>query len=210
MTDAAALVLAELSVGDYAPIRSAYKMEIGGYILEYLLTEKVKVSKYKNGFKRAIREAFVSAFEQGFFDGGGELPYTGDDNAWLVAKQTAEDGYVDLLFQQLKELKTDPDLTTADFQAEADRRAEGYAKTLDGVYAEGKLRGGKDVMLTFGGDDGEESCKTCQRWKGKRHKASFWIKRGLIPHQPGNTNFDCGGYNCQHFLFTDKGEVWTL
>jgi hypothetical protein len=65
-------------------------------------------------------------------------------------------------------------------------------------------------MLLFTGTDGEESCKTCQKWKGKWHKASFWINRGLVPGQPGNGAFECKGYNCNHFLVDKAGKIFTV
>jgi hypothetical protein len=210
MDNAQALVLAELSIGDYAPIRSAYKMEIAGAVVEYLLTEKAKITKFRNGFKRAIVEAFTDAFYQGYIDGGGDREEVdpGDDE-WLTAAMNAEMGHVDMLFQQLKEFKADPDTQPADYEAEADRRAEGYAKTLDGVYNQGKMRGNKNLMLTFGGEDGNESCTTCQKLKGKRHSVRWWISHGLTIFR-GNSNYECGCWNCQHFFFDDKGRVYTL
>lgn len=212
MNDAQLLTIAELSVGEYAPLRSAYKTEVGGALLEYLLTEKVAITKYKNAYKRAIADYFDAAFNQGYADGGGDpSDIDPDAQAWLAAKINSEIGFVDLLFQQAKQLKSDPETTVADYQAEAERRAEGYAKTLDGVYNEAKLRGSRDVLAEFGGEDGAESCPECQKYQGQRHKLSWWIKRGLIPGQPGNGNYSCHGYSCQHFLFNAKtGELLTI
>jgi hypothetical protein len=199
---------AQLSTGDYAPLRSAYMMEIAGAMTEYLLTDKARVTKYLADFRRAISETFYPVFELGLVDGGGAAPAEGDDLDWINAKVAAEQGFAAALFQQLKELKAEgPDA----WAGEPERRAENYAKTLDGVYSEGKMRGGRDRMLIFDGEDGEESCRQCQRWKGKTHRASFWIKRGLVPGQPGNPAFDCHGYNCNHRLYDAKtGEIWTI
>jgi hypothetical protein len=101
-------------------------------------------------------------------------------------------------------------LTPGELPDVVDQKAETYTKTVDGVYSEGKIRAGKDVALTFVGDDGAESCPTCQKWKDKRHRKSFWLKRGLIPGQPGNPNFECRGYNCQHYLIDDNGNAYTF
>ena len=117
---------------------------------------------------------------------------------------------MDMLFQQLKELKA---LAKIDgyqiLEGVAEQRAEGYARTLDGIYSEGKIRGAKNKMLTFGGDDGEESCKTCQKYKGQRHRASWWVKRDLIIYR-GNMNYECGCWQCQHYFFDDSGNVYTF
>lgn len=212
MDNSQALVIAELSVGEYAVIRGEYRTMVQGSILEYLLTDKAKVTTFRNQMKRAIADYFGDAFWLGYTDGGGDANDPDpDDQAWVNAKQESEFGFCDQLFQQLKELKSAEGITGAEMEAEAARRADGYAKTLDGVYSEGKLRGSKDVMAQFGGTDGAESCPECQKYKGQKHKLSWWLRRGLIPGQPGNAAFTCRGYNCNHFLFNAKtGEILTI
>ena len=193
--------------GDYYSIRSKYKYEVKNSILEYLISDSTNIAKPKNQMKQAMVEAFGNAFDSGYVDGGGDVDeMNSSDQSWIANKQQTEFGFIDQLFERLKELKKEePD---EDNTSEVEDRSEGYANTLDGVYAEGKLRGAKNIMLTFGGDDGQESCPTCSKWKGKRHSTSFWVKRGLIPGQPGNQSFACRGYNCKHILFDDKGEIW--
>jgi hypothetical protein len=204
------LVAARLAVGDYAPIRAAYRSEIWGCVEEYLTTEGARVTKYRNQFMQAVSYAFDQAAKQGWADGGGGTwPKDADkeDLAWETERLNEELGHVEKLFQTLKELKADgPD----SYEGESDKRADGYARTLDAIYSEAKIRAAKNTMLTFGGEDGQESCKTCQKWKAKRHKASFWLKRGLIPGQPGNVNFECGGWQCMHILYDDQGKVFTI
>jgi hypothetical protein len=205
------LALVLLSIGDYAPIRSAYSFEIAGIVREYLYTEgNPRVTRFQSLFKRAITEAFYPAFDQGLIDGGGEAPAQGDDLEWLNAKVAAEHGYAESLFQSLKELKKQSEEEGVGiFEGVPEARAEGYAKTLDGIYSEGKIRGAGNQMLTFGGKDGKESCGTCQKLNGQRHKASWWIGHDLVPYQ-GNANLDCGGWQCEHILFNDKGEVFRV
>jgi hypothetical protein len=87
-------------------------------------------------------------------------------------------------------------------------RAEGYANRLDGLYAEAKTRAAGNKMLTFDGSDGKESCPECKKMKGKRHRAKWWVENGLIPG-PGNTNYTCNGFNCEHRLYDDEGNEWT-
>jgi hypothetical protein len=203
--------LTELSIGDYAPIREEYRLNVWAAITDYLFTEDARVTRFKNSMKKAMTTAFHDAFSQGIQDGGGDYLNDPDpaDVEWLAAKQAAEFGYIDSLFLQLKSLKSEAKEDPTATEGEAERRAEGYARTLDGIYSEGKIRGAKNIMLTFGGEDGYESCPECQKMKGKRHKASWWIKRNLVPGQPGNESYSCKGYNCRHFLYDDKGNVWT-
>jgi hypothetical protein len=201
----------QLSVGDYAPIRYSYKMECEGYITEYLYTDNVRVTKFKSNFKKAIVGSFYPAFEQGLIDGGGEAPAQGDDLEWINARVEREFAFVDELFQYLKDLKKQAkEEGIKIYEGVAGKRAENYARTLDGVYSTGKMRGAKNQMLTFGGEDGQESCPECQKMRGKRHRASWWIGHGLVPGIPGSVAYSCHGYNCKHFLYNSKGEVFTL
>ena len=207
---AESLIVANLALGAYAAIREAHRLTVWGNVQDYLYTANAKVTRFKNEIKKEMLSAFTEAFNEGYLDGGGD-PDDKDaaDDEWLTAKMNAEIGYIDQMFAQLKELKTeakeDPDV----LKGVADKRADGYARGLDGIYSEGKIRGAKNMMLTFAGDDGEESCVTCQKMKGQRHRASWWTKRGLTIFR-GNTNYECGCYNCQHFLHDDKGSVYTF
>ena len=96
---------------------------------------------------------------------------------------------------------------TIDGPASIVYNADAYARTLDGVLAEGRLRGAKNKMLTMVGTDGKVSCSDCQRLKGQRYSARKWIRLG-IPGVPGN-GYECQGHRCRHYLETDEGERWT-
>lgn len=201
--------LTQLSLGEYAEVRRMYRNEIWAAIQDYFIQEKVRITRFKNLMRKAMANAFVEAIEIGFADGGGGdwgKDAEPEDRQWAAARTNAEMGFIESLFYELRDLKSEG---VDAWTGEADRRADGYAKTLDAVYSEAKLRGSKSIMLTFGGSDGEESCKTCQKLKGQRHKASWWIKRGLVPGRPGNHAFECGGWQCQHILWDDTGKVWT-
>jgi hypothetical protein len=205
--------LAIRSVGDYSTVRADYVDRVTAAITAYLSSGKIGTSK--TDFKRAIATAFVDAFETGWVEGQGIYSNSTtydpdpDDMTWLASRTDAEFGFVDQLFvsmkEMLKEAKASGD--PIDVSGFASERASGYAKTLDSVYAQGKLRGKKNIMLTLDGEDGKESCSTCQKYKGQRHRAKWWLSRDLIPG-PGNTNYDCNGYNCEHKLFDDYGFQW--
>jgi hypothetical protein len=162
---------------------------------------------------KAMVEAFADGFETGFMETAGGDTYEPEraDTDYLAAKMDAELGYIKTLFFSLKEIMSgasiEEPVTDADIVAEADSRAAMYAKTLDGVYGQGKLRGKRNIMLTLDGMDGNESCRTCQKYKGKAHRAKWWTSHDLIPG-PGNENYECHGYNCQHQLFDADGNVW--
>lgn len=202
--------IVELALGDYAPIRDEYRTRVYSAILDYLTSKKTVAAK-SSEMKRAVSDAYNYAADLGFVDGGGALPDQ-ELNDWIGSRMDKEFSNVTALFQQLKELRSDPEFTRSEAFDTANRRADGYALTLDGIYNEAKTRGAKNKMLTFGGVDGHAPdfpCKTCKKLKNQRHRASWWIKRGLIPY-PGNENFECGAWQCKHFLYDDNGRVFTI
>jgi hypothetical protein len=210
-TLARAAAFVSLSIGAYASIRNQYAIEVEASIQEYLFDPPdARITKFRNQMKQAIVGAFVPAFEMGLEDGGGDAFAEGEDLAWINAKVEAEFKFVDVLFEQLKALKKQSaEDGLSILEGVAVNRADGYARTLDGIYSHGKLSGAKNKMLTFGGDDGFESCATCRRLKGQRHKASWWKARDLMPYR-GNSNLECGGWQCQHFLFDDQGNIFSF
>jgi hypothetical protein len=171
----------------------------------------------KSFLKQTMATSFVDSFETGFVETGGD-PYEPEpeDSEWLATRLNQELAYIDGLFVTMKAMLKDAEepLTISEIGQYAEGRADGYCATLDGVYAQGKLRGKKSVMLTFAGENGspENICQknggTCVRLMGQRHRARWWIGHDFIPG-PGNENYDCGGYNCRHFLQDDAGNRWT-
>jgi hypothetical protein len=208
--DAAKIV--ELALGDYAPIRDEYRTRLYAAILDYLTSDKPITAK-RNEAKRAVSDAFNSAADLGYTDGGGELPDQ-DLNTWVGDRQSQEFGHIDALFGQLREMRSDEEFERDEAFEAANRHADGYANTLDWIYNEAKMRGAKNKMLTFGGTDGHAPdfpCPTCKRlkYKVKRRRASWWVKNGFVP-RPGNTRFECGCWQCKHFLFDDEGRPFTI
>lgn len=194
-------VRAALKIGpSYAGIRADYWLEIYDAVYGYLSGDSIVSSR--NRAIRAIGHQFVEAAEVGYVSGGGELPMDDESQAWLAARQAAEIGFIEELFARLKAERKD-----LDPEAEALARADGYASTLDQVYSEAAAHGGRNKMLTFVGNDGKESCPTCKRMKGQRHRASWWIKHDLIP---GSSKYECGGWRCEHILVDDQGNQVTL
>jgi len=190
---------------DSAGIRSSYLDAIGDAMLTYLSGDE-SLTRFRNSYKRAVLEHFDSMFYSGYVAGGGQISQMSeDDRGWLLAKINAELGYVDMLFQSLKALRKSQD-TPQNLAGIAMQHAGMYARALDSVYAEGKARGlsGKE-MYTLLGSDGKESCPECQRYKGQRHPIKWWRERGLIP-SPGNHNYTCGNWVCDHHLYDDNME----
>lgn len=190
----------------YPQQRKSYIVNIFGAMNGYLNMGDSLVSA-RNEFNKEMLERFYDVFVLGYTQAGSdESELTGDseDLDWINARTEEEIGYIKSLFVSLKAAK-DSDLTKDERAQLAQQHADAYANSLDIVYNEGKMRGGKNIMLTMVGDDGAESCPDCRKRKDKRYSAKKWLAIGYPPSR----DFQCHGYNCQHYLVDDKGKRWT-
>jgi hypothetical protein len=191
----------------YSDIRKTYWTGIYDAIHGFL-TGKSARTHFEISMKKAMVDAFVKAAEQAWEDGGAELPLDEDALAYVGGVQSGELGYIGDLFASLvllrKELK---ELAQFTAQETAANRADGYAQTLDMVYANVKLLAKPNVMLTFAGIDGNESCSDCRRYKGQRHRAKWWVANLAVPP---SRHFECKGYQCSHHLIDDNGNLYTI
>lgn len=195
---------------DLAVINSGYHDVISEVLIGYF--EGGIVTGFRNRFRVGATEAFYDAFYQGYRDAGGIPPIPPEGSQWLEARINQEYGFIDALFSQIKELRKDPSF---EFFGFVNDKADGYTAALREVYNTGALYAMGNKMLTFDGDDGsaQHVCQsingTCVRLKGKRHRASWWLAHDLMPYR-GNRNYDCGGWNCQHYLIDDEGNRVTI
>lgn len=197
---AVALVAAKAtSAGeDYDVIRANLVNRIEEAFMDFV-SQSGAVTSFRNRANRALLEDIPAAFARGYQDAGGEETED-DDDAWVTAKQQEQTGYMGDAFESLKEWRASDNFSESDVSD----RAEVWGGMLDGVYSEGALRGGKNQMLYFDGDDGQESCETCQKLKdGPARSAKYVREHELIPH-PGNENFECKCFRCQHNWFSVK------
>lgn len=190
---------------EYQGIRDVFWSEVYNDVWVYLSTDASIVSS-RNDFKKGIADAWVNAADSAYTDGGAELPLDEDTLSWVESEQSAQLGYADSFFQTLKDLKKEGDF---DAIQEAYNAAERWASSLDGLYNSVKVRAAGNVMLTFDGDDGAESCDPCQTFKGQRHRASWWIAHNAVP--PRGSALDCAnGGKCEHRLYDDAGNEFTI
>ncbi len=206
------------SVGDYASIRGDYYNSLFEAFSGYL-SGNVGSSTGQNEAKTATATAFLDAFETGWTANQGEgATYDPDpeDSDWLANRQEQEFAFLAGLFATMEAMRKDTEepITDDEITQFATDRANGYCATLDAVYAEGKLRSRKNVMLEFTGKNGspDYACQknngTCVRLMGQWHRAKWWIGHGLVPYM-GNPNYTCGGWECEHFLQDKSGNRWT-
>jgi hypothetical protein len=204
---AQARAILELTLDEYSQIRADYWQRVYDAVHDYMSGNDA-ITTHKAAMKRAVIEAFGSTADTAYQDGGGTLPMDEDTLAWYVSRQNAELGYVDALFQTLKmertEAQKDGDI---DALSVGVQHADAYAKTLDSIYANVKCMAAGNEMLTFVGEDGDESCSDCRKYKNKTHRAKWWVAKDAVPP---SRNFECHGYRCQHVLTTKDGRLFTI
>ena len=191
------------AVQGYDGIRSDYWTVIYDSVEGYL-TGNSPVTGFRNRSATAMSEAFTDATYEAWYQAGAELPLTDDAAAWLSERIGAERVNIEGMFDRLKK-----EWAGIDPIAEANARAEGYARTLDALYGEAKLRAMKNQMITWNLGNTEKHCDTCSKLAGKKHKISYLIQNNYIPRKPG-AGMDCNGFNCDCWVTDKNGNVITI
>jgi HK97 family phage portal protein len=81
-----------------------------------------------------------------------------------------------------------------------------WGSSIYPAYFEGFESAAKNQMMEMTGDDGEDSCHTCQTLKGQRHRLKDWTRKQLIPQVHGE-NYICNGFNCHHTIVPIEGKA---
>lgn len=147
-----------------------------------------------------VETAVSDAFYAGLAEGGISVRDAGEDEA-----QRADD----LALDQLEHVEGFADAIAdacgdRDAVSAVNARVELWGRSVQAAGEAGINMALENEMVEFGGEDGDESCATCQSLKGQRHRRKWWEQNGLVPGQPGNENFECGGYKCQHKLIPTR------
>ena len=203
---AQARTLLQFTLAEYAAIRSTYSDKVYDAVYSYLSDRKKTDQDFHDAMRAAVEIAFLAAATAAWADGADNRVLTVDALAFLAAYKAAEMGFVESLLVSLRLVKLQESAGVVP-EAIAQQRADGYAKTLDMVYNNFKVLAAGNRMLTFVGEDGEETCIDCYKHKGKRHRASWWVAHDAVPP---NRNFECKGYKCQHVLIDDQGRLFTI
>jgi hypothetical protein len=196
--------VAAIKAAGYDGIRTVMSGGVFGSVFGYL-----SGGSFADAVQRmatVVSRAYVETAELAYQEGGGELPLDEETAAWARSQLDAQLGYVDQLFEDLKELRKSGDFDAGEV---ATARAAGYASGLDGFYNEAVLRGKKNQMVTWHLGATEKHCKTCASLDGKSHRISWYIDHDYIPRKNG-CNLDCGGYNCDCTLTDKDGNEVTI
>jgi hypothetical protein len=195
---------ATIKAAGYDGIRTVLNGAVFGSVFGYL--SGGSLSDANNRMATAVSRAYIETVELAYQEGGGELPLDDDTAVWARAQLDAQLGYVDELFAGLRELRRAGDFDAGEV---ATARAAGYASGLDGFFVEAKMRGSKNIVLTWHLGATEKHCKDCAKLDGQSHKISWYVERDYIPRKNG-ASMECGGYNCSCFLTDRSGNEYTV
>lgn len=166
--------------------------------LEDLISDARAKEITRNAFSRRLRALIGTAARKAYIDGlndGGVQVDTLDESEQLrfVQMLGGQSGYVTDFARTLY------DTGLSDAQA-ALKPAMWFNKTIEPFYDEGRFSADRNGMYEFGGPSGVESCTTCVRLMGQRHRFKWWVEKRLRPRQD-TENYKCGGWQCEHSLF---------
>lgn len=190
--------------GGVPEINARYNREIVEAMTSYF--EGGSVTAPRNQFRGAMVEAFNSAMDTGWIDGGQELPLDDDAAAWLANRLSLETGYIDEVFTQIKQLRSEDGF---DFYSWVVAKANRYTNTVMSVYNAAAMLAKKNQVLTWELGNTEKHCDTCLSLNGKSHRAAWYVKYDYIPRKPGAA-MDCAGYNCDCKLKDKNGDEVTI
>ena len=208
---------AKIVVVDYVALGAAMKSVnevVRDYqnLLENLVVDAANGNVRRSPFVKQMQQAIIdnaqSAYIEGLREGGRKPPTIEADDqkaidSWILTQTPSVGAFVDDAMAVSKlsgdEKTAARDVMLGRVQQWADSLA--WLGRLAGVNAKDD-----DPYLTYDGDDGEESCPECQKYKGKRKRKSAWEKLGLLERN-GNPNFTCGRWeNCHHNYYNDAGD----
>lgn len=189
---------------------SIQRVTVNGIVTAFKRDLKQMVRSYCRGgstptllvgdLRDVVSSAVADAFYAGLASGGISATDAGVDES-----QRADD----LVLDQLEHVEKFADAVAdacgdRDAVAAINARVELWARSVQAAGEAGVNMALANEMVEFGGEDGDEICPTCERLKGQRHRRKWFEEHGLVPGQPGNENFECGGYRCQHKLIPTR------
>lgn len=143
---------------------------------------------------RQIGTIFINrGFRQGLEDGGVMDDPGDEDKAEIKTLVSIMSGHISNLTKVL--IKEDG---ITDAQA-AGKLGQWWNKSILPAYYAGFNSAARNQMMEFAGRDGKNSCVTCQRLNGQRHRMKDWTRKKLRP-QVDTQNYICGGWECNHRL----------
>lgn len=168
-------------------------------LLEAAAVGDTERRQWAAGVRRILRQYGRQAYRDGLIDGGvTDEEFSPEDETEASNLISAQSEFVTNLGAKF----FSEGLTMAEIATKPEMWVN---KSLTPFYSAGVASANRNQMMEFVGDDGEESCETCQRLKGQRHRAKDWRRKGLWPGEDTD-QYVCGGWQCFHKLVPVSGK----
>lgn len=146
--------------------------------------------------RRLVKQAVEDAYFEGLAEGGVEPEEMDEEDAANIDQLAlAQKEYITDFVRAVREAKNDRALQ----RDILDNRIEMWTASITAAGVAGLNNAKRNEMVIFEGDDGDESCADCQRYKREPHRRKWFAGKNLLPATPGSA-LECGGFRCQHRL----------
>lgn len=190
--DRLSLLMGLKDLGDEA---GAFASELDALVLS-AYRKRMSVSAFAAQMDALLAQYIRASYLEGLAEGGvTEDEMDKADEQAIRDMIAAQREYVDGFAQAVMDAKQESDL-----RAQIDNRIVMWGKSIRAAAVAGVNSAAANEIVIFSGQMGKESCPECTSLMGARHRRSWFAERELVPGIPGNLNFSCGGWNCEHFL----------
>lgn len=175
----------------YSQTRSLFFSNLITYC-DLAASRQISSRNFMSSLKGEIRLAGRAAFMDGIRDGSGnysinESELSEDEiatrNALVETQVSYASGLRDFAF-------SDPPPAFIEIISRVSLWA---SKSLDSIYAAGKLMGSGNKVQEWVLGRTEKHCSTCLAASKQRHRAKTWLKHEIMPH---GDKLECGGFRC--------------
>jgi len=166
-----------------------------------------------------IREFGRQAYRDGLEDGGVDPDELSDDDTQRITELIREQSqYVTNLGEQVfrsgwdEPVSDDDIIAFASMRAITDAQAQEkpamwFNRSIKPFYEAGKLSADANGLYEWALGPTEESCRTCLKANGQRHRLKAWHRSGILPQSNGTRELECKGFNCKCNLVRVSGRA---
>lgn len=172
-------------------------------LVERTTSGRITARRMASGHNTLIDEyaerAFVEGMEEcGIDDAESELDT--EDRDIIDTWRDAQKDYTSEYAKACQDARGDENAIDAVLE-----RVTLWERALESLKGHGCISAKENTVGIFRLGSTKEHCDTCRGLNGKRKRMKEWRKSGLLPQEPGNTNFDCQCFKCECHIDDAKG-----
>lgn len=173
-------------------------------LVERTTSGRITARRQASGHNTLIDEYARLAYIEGMEAGGiedAESELDSDDIDIIDTWRDAQKDYTSEYGKACADAKGDESATDSVLE-----RVSIWERALESLRGLGLISAKENVVGYFRLGSTNEHCDTCRGLNGKKKRMKAWRDSGLLPQQPGNSNFDCQCFNCECHIDDAKGK----